>query len=153
MQWTALDLKNLAALFDDLAEAVLNFRIQNADSLTQLQKNQLTMQFGQLQSYSEQLENEALQQAMVDVEGSVTDLQNAAHSAIHALEVISDVQKAITIAAAAVGVAFAILTPTPGSIAGSLNTLVQSVSQALAAPAAGGGAAPAAAPPAPGGNL
>jgi hypothetical protein len=137
MQWTALDLKNLAALFDDLADAVLNFRIQNAASLTQLQKNQLTMQFGQLQSYGEQFENEALKIATTDIAGSVTALQNGTHEAIHALTVISDVQKAITIAAAAVGVGFAILSPTPGSIAGSLNTLVQSVSQALA-PSAGG---------------
>lgn len=136
MQWTALDLKNLGALFEDLAEATLNFRIQNAGSLTQLQKNQLTMQFGQLQSYSEQIENEALAVATTEIQGSVKTLQNGAHSAIHALTVIADVQKAISIAAAAVGVGFAILTPTPGSIVGSINTLVQSVSQALA-PAAG----------------
>ncbi|MDR3676716.1 MAG: IPT/TIG domain-containing protein [Acidobacteriota bacterium] len=114
----------------------MNFRIQNASSLTQLQKNQLTMQFGQLQSYSEQLEDEALAVATTEIQGSVMTLQNGAHSAIHALTVIADVQKAICIATAAVGVGFAILTPTPGSIVGSINTLVQTVSQALA-PAAG----------------
>src|SRR5271170_6821199 len=111
MQWTPLDLKNLAALFDDLADAVLDFRNQNGSTLTQLQKNQLTAQFGQLVSYGEQLENEALQGALVDIDGAVADLQNAAHDATHALEVISDVQKVITIAVAAVGVGAAIMAP------------------------------------------
>ena len=42
MKWTALDLKNLAALFDHTADAVLNFRIQNRNTLTPLQKERLT---------------------------------------------------------------------------------------------------------------
>jgi len=124
MQWTALDLKNTAALFDDLADAALNFRILNRGSLTQLEKKQWTMQFGQLQSYGEQLENEALKNAMVNIEGSVTDLQNAAHDATRALKVMSDVQKAAGIVAAAVGLGFAIFNPTPGAIAGAVSTLV-----------------------------
>ncbi|MGA8027954.1 MAG: hypothetical protein WB992_12500 [Bryobacteraceae bacterium] len=129
MPWTALDLKNLAALFDDLADAVLKFRQQNADSLTQLQKTQLTIQFGQLVSYGEQLENQALQNALLDIDAAVTDLQKATHDATHALKVISDVQKAIDIAVAAVGLGAAILDPTPGTIACSVNTLVQAIAK------------------------
>jgi hypothetical protein len=139
MRWTELDLKNLAALFDDMADAVLNFRIQNGNTLTQPQKDQLTAQFGQLVSYGEQLENEALQTALLDVDGAVIDLQNAAHDATHALQVISDVQMAITIAVAAVGLGAAIMNPTPGTIASSVNTLVQAVQSANAKPADGGG--------------
>lgn len=138
MQWTALDLKNMAALFDDIADAVLDFRNQNSDTLTQLQKNALTAQFGQLVSYGEQLENEALENALVDIDGAVTDLQNAAHDAIHALQVITDVQKAISIAVAAVGLGVAIMSPTPGTISSSLNTLVQAIQQAAAPPPNGG---------------
>jgi hypothetical protein len=134
MQWTSLDLKNLAALFDDIADAVLNFRIQNGSTLTQLQKNQLTTEYGQLVSYGEQLENEALQNALVNIDSAVTDLQNAAHDATHALEVVSDVQKAIAIAVAAVGVGAALLNPTPGTIASSANTLVQAIQQANTKP-------------------
>jgi hypothetical protein len=137
MQWTPLDLKNLAALFDDMADAVLDFRNQNGSKLTQLQKNQLTAQFGQLVSYGEQLENEALQGALLDIDGAVADLQNAAHDATQALQVISDVQKVITIAVAAVGVGAAIMDPTPGTIASSLGTLVQAIQQANAKPAGG----------------
>jgi hypothetical protein len=129
MQWTALDLKNMAAIFDDIADAVLAFRDQNASTLTQLQKNQLTAEFGQLVSYGEQLENEALRNALVNIDGAVVDLQSAAHDAANAIKVISDVQNAITIAVAAVGLGVAILSPTPGTIASSVDTLVQAIQQ------------------------
>jgi hypothetical protein len=143
MQWTALDLKNLAALFDDVADALWSFRIQNASALTQADKDLITTRYGQLVSYGEQLENKAVQSALSDIDGDVAALQNATHDATHALQVTSDVQKAIGIAVAAVGLGAAILNPTPGTIAGSLSTLVQSVKSAAAKPdpdAAGSGA-------------
>ncbi|MGO9518479.1 MAG: hypothetical protein ACLPND_15685 [Candidatus Korobacteraceae bacterium] len=135
MQWTALDLKNLAAIFDDMADAVLAFRKQNSDTMTPEQKNQLTELFGQLVLAGEQLENQALQNALLDIQSSVTDLQNAAHEATHALQVITDVQNVICIAVAAVGVGAAIMKPTPGTLANSIGTLVQAVKQAAAKPA------------------
>jgi len=139
MKWTALDLKNLAALFDDMADAVLNFRIQNRNTLTSAQKGRLTKEFGQLVSCGEQLENMALQQALVDIDGDVTDLQTATHDATHALEVISDVQKAITITVAAVALGEAIMKPNPGAVASSFDTLVQAIKQASAKPIDGDG--------------
>jgi hypothetical protein len=137
MQWTALDLKNLAVLFDDMADAVWNFRIQNGNALTLVQKNQLTGQFGELVTYGEELENEALQSALFEIDAAVVDLQNAAHDATHALQVISDVQKVVTIAVAAVGLGAAILDPSPGTVASSVSTLVQAVQQANAKPTDG----------------
>jgi hypothetical protein len=137
MQWTALDLKNLAAIFDDMADAVLAFRKQNSDTLTPEQKNQLTSLFGQLVLAGEQLENQALQTALVDIQSSVTNLQNAAHEATHALQVITDVQNVISIAVAAVGVGAAIMNPTPGTLANSIDTLVQAIKQSTAKPAGG----------------
>jgi hypothetical protein len=139
MKWTALDLKNLAALFDDMADAVLNFRIENRNTLTSAQKERLTKEFGQLVSCGEQLENMALQQALVDIDGAVTDLQTVTHDATHALEVISDVQKAITITVAAAALGEAIMKPTPGALASSFDTLVQAVKQASAKPVDGDG--------------
>ena len=135
MQWTALDLRNLAAIFDDMADAVLAFRKQNSDTLTPEQKNQLTSLFGQLVLAGEQLENQALQTALVDIQSSVTDLQHAAHEATHALQVITDVQNVIAIAVAAVAVGAAIMNPTPGTLANSIGTLVQAIKQATAKPA------------------
>jgi len=135
MQWTALDLKNLAAIFDDMADAVMAFRKQNSDTLTPEQKKQLTMLFGELVVAGEQLENQALQTALVDIQSSVTDLQNAAHEATHALQVITNVQNVISVAVAAVGVGAAIMNPTPGTLANSIGTLVQAIKQAAAKPA------------------
>ena len=137
MKWTALDLKNLAALFDDTADAVLNFRIQNRNTLTPLQKERSTVELGQLVSCGEQLENLALQEALVEIDGAVADLQSATHDATYTLQVISDVQKAITIAVAMVGMGEAMMKPTPGTVASSFNTLVQAINQANAKPAAG----------------
>ena len=137
MKWTALDLKNLASIFDDVADAVLNFRIQNKNTLTQQQKDRLTAEFGHLVSCGEQLENMAVQNALLDIDGAVTELQHATHNATQALEVISDVQKVITIAVAVVGLGEAILKPTPGTVASSFSTLVQAIKQATAKPAAG----------------
>jgi len=130
MQWTSLDLKNMASILDDVADAVLTFRNQNAGNLTQLQKNQLTAQFGQLVSLGEQLENEALENALVDIDGDVTDLQNATHDATRALQTITKVQNAINIAVAVAALGVAILNPSPGGIAHSVDTLVQAIQQA-----------------------
>ncbi|MGA3010091.1 MAG: hypothetical protein ABSD72_07495 [Terracidiphilus sp.] len=141
MQWSPLDLKNLAAVFDDMADQVLNFRVQNGGALSQAQKNQLTELFGQLDSQGEELENEALKGALVDIDASVVNLQNATHDAKSALKTITNVQNAISIAVAAVGLGAALLNPTPGSIAGSLDTLVQAIKTANTKPATDPGAA------------
>jgi hypothetical protein len=60
---------------------------------------------------------------------SIGDLQSAAHQAAHALQAISDVQKVIAIAVAAVGMGAAIVDPTPGTVASSVNALVQAIQQ------------------------
>ena len=135
MDWTPLDLKNLAALFDDLADAALNYRRQNGSNLSDAQKRQLTTQFGQLISCAETLEHMAVSGALSDVGTDVKDLQSASHDAIQALQTVANVQKAISIAVAAVAVGAAIVAPAPGTIAAALGLLVKTVKEASAAPA------------------
>jgi hypothetical protein len=137
MQWTPLDLKNLAAIYDDMANAVLNYRIQNGMKLDQPSRDQLTTIAGKLMSYGDEFENAALAGALQNVGIAVTDLQTAAHDATDALKNITNLQKAITIAIAAVGVGAAFFDPNPATIAGSVSTLVQAVAQPtpVAAPA------------------
>ena len=132
MDWTPLDLKNLAALFDDMADAVLGYRRQNGAALSDTQKRQLTTQFGQLISYSETLEHMAVSGALSGVGTDVKDLQSASHDAIQALQTIANVQKAISIAVAAVAVGAAIVAPAPGTMAAALATLVKTVKEASA---------------------
>jgi hypothetical protein len=139
MQWTALDLKNLAAAVDDTAYAVMDLRNRNAATSTQEEKDRLTTLFGQLVSAGEEIENKALQAAEVDIEGAVADLQNGVHDANHALKVIANVQKGVTIGVAVFGLASSILHPTPGGIASSLNTLVGAIASASTTAATGGG--------------
>ena len=139
MQWTALDLKNLAAAVDDTADAVMDLRNRNAATSTQEEKDRLTTLFGQLVSAGEEIENKALKAAEVDIEGAVADLQNGVHDANHALKVIANVQKGVTIGVAVFGLASSILHPTPGGIASSLNTLVGAIASASTTAATGGG--------------
>jgi len=135
MDWTPLDLKNLAALFDDLADAVLSYRRQNGAALNDAQKRQLTTQFGQLISHAETLEDMAVSGALSDVGTDVKDLQSASHDAIQALQTVANVQKAIAIAVAAVAVGAAIVAPTPSTIGPRLGILVKTVKDVSALPA------------------
>jgi hypothetical protein len=132
MDWTPLDLKNLAALFDDMADALLAFRKQNGDNLSPTAKRQLTTDFGLLIAAGESLEHLAVAGALKDVDSDVKDLQSATHDAIAALQTITDVQKAMSIAVAAVALAAAIAAPSPGTIAGALGVLVNGVKDAIA---------------------
>jgi len=134
MDWTPLDLKNLAALFDDLADAVLSYRRLHGAALSDAQKRQLTTQFGQLISRAETLEEMAVSGALSDVGTDVKDLQSASHDAIQALQTVANVQKAIAIAVAAVAVGAAIVAPSPSTIGPALGLLVKTVKDANALP-------------------
>ena len=135
MDWTPLDLKNLAALFNDMADAVLAYRKQNGATLSDAETLQLTTQFGQLISSAETMEHLAVAGVLPGIATDVKDLQSASHGAIAALKTISDVQKIVTIAIAAVALGAAIAAPTPGTIAAALSVLVQGVTDATAPPA------------------
>jgi hypothetical protein len=134
VDWTPLDLKNLAALFDDMADAVLGYRRQNGPKLSDAQKRQLTSQFGQLISCAETLEHMAVSGALSGVGTDIKDLQSASHDAIQALQTIANVQKAISIAVAAVAVGAAIVAPSPGTIGPALGLLVKAVKDGGAPP-------------------
>jgi len=140
MDWTPLDLKNLAALFDDIADGILALRRQQGDLISTAKKSELTMQFSSLISLGEDLENMALQGALSDVGTDIKDLQSASHDAIQALQNIDNVQKAISIAVAAIAVGVAVVAALPGPIALSLVALVKSVHDTPAEVAASPGA-------------
>jgi hypothetical protein len=127
MDWTPLDLKNQAALFDDMADAVLAYRMKYAATLSDDQKSDLTTQFGELISAAEKLEEMAVAGALANIGTDVKDLQNATHDAIAAVETVANVQRALSIAVAAAALGVAIATENPGAIATALGTLVSSI--------------------------
>jgi len=130
MKLTALDWRNLSMLYQDLADAVLNYRVANSKTLTLEQKNSLNLAFGQLLNASEGFADQALTQALADIETSVKNLQVAAHDAIEALQALTKLKNVLDIAASAVGLASALLAPTPGTVTSALTGLVQAVQQA-----------------------
>jgi hypothetical protein len=130
MKISALDWRNLSAIFQDLADATLDYRVTNSATLTLDQKDSLNATFGQLLNYSESFADMALKQALSDIEVSVQNIQKSTHDAIDAVHAVNTLQRVLDITMAAVGVAAAMLAPTPGSIASSLSCLVQTVQQA-----------------------
>ena len=130
MKISALDWRNLSALYQDLADATLAYRIANSKSLTIDQKNSLNLHFGRLLNASESFADEALKQAMSDIDASVESIQTSAHDAIAAIHSVNEVKNVLDITVAAIGLSAAMLSPTPGTIATALDGLVQALGQA-----------------------
>ena len=124
---SALDWRNLSVLYQDLADAFLNYRVANSKTLSLEQKNSLNLAFGQLMNASESFADQALSQALVDIDASVNNLQTAAHDAIDALRALAKLKCVLDIAVAAIGLATALLAPTPGTVTSALSGLVQAV--------------------------
>jgi hypothetical protein len=134
MKLSALDWRNLSMLYQDLASAVLRYRISNSKTLSLEEKNSLNLAFGQLLNSSETFANEALSQALVDIDASVKNLQVVAHDAIEAVQSLAKLKAVLDIATSAVGLASALLAPTPGTIATALSGMVTAI-QAAKTPA------------------
>lgn len=130
MKLSALDWRNLSMLYQDLANAVLRYRVTNSKTLSLEEKDSLNLAFGQLLNASETFANEALSQALVDIEASVKNLQVVTHDAIEAVQSLAKLKSVLDIAASAVGLATALLAPTPGTVATALSGLVTSVQAA-----------------------
>lgn len=133
MKLSALDWRNLSMLYQDLASAVLRYRIANSKTLSLDEKNSLNLAFGQLLNASETFANEALSQALVDIDASVKNLQVVAHDAIEAVQSLAKLKSVLDIAASAVGLATALLAPTPGTVTTALSGLVTAVQAAKGA--------------------
>ncbi len=130
MKLSALDWRNISMLYQDLADAVLNYRVANSKTLSLEEKNSLNLAFGQLLNASESFADQALKQALGDIETSVKNLQVAAHDAIEALQALTKLKCVLDIATSAVGLASALLAPTPGTVGSALSGLVSAVQAA-----------------------
>jgi hypothetical protein len=141
MKISALDWRNLSMLYQDLADAVLNYRVANSKVLSLAEKDSLNLAFGQLLNASETFADQALSQALVDIEASVKNLQVVAHDAIEAVQALAKLKCVLDIAASAVTLASALLAPTPGTVTSALSGLVIAVQAAKSLPANQGSAA------------
>ena len=130
MKLSALDWRNLSTLYQNLADAVLDYRISNSATLTLDQKNSLNVAFGELLTASESFANQALQQATADIGASVQAIQESTHDAIAAIRSITVLKNVLDISVAAIGLATAMLAPTPGTVASALGCLVDAVQEA-----------------------
>ncbi len=130
MKLSALDWRNLSTLYQNLADTVLDYRVSNSATLTLEQKNALNVAFGELLTSSESFANQALQQATSDIGASVQAIQASTHDAISAIHSITVLKNVLDISVAAIGLATAMLAPTPGTVANALGCLVDAVHDA-----------------------
>jgi hypothetical protein len=129
MKLSALDWRNLSTLYQDLADAVLNYRISNSTTLTLDQKNSLNVAFGELLTSSETFANQALQQATFDIDASIKNIQASTHDAISAIRSVTVLKNVLDISIAAIGLATTMLAPTPGTVATALGHLVAAIQE------------------------
>ena len=79
---------------------------------------------------ADDLMDRAMAEALKDLSVSVEGLQDAVKQARHSLAVISDVTKVLTVAAASVNMAAAIMHPTPAGVSMALNNLITATKNA-----------------------
>ncbi len=141
MNLSAGDLSNLSHELSTLARALADWGTTNPIN-DPGQQGRLDAFVARLVEDSDNLENDAVTAALATVQASATDLVSATQQAKHALTVIHDVEKALAIAGAAVGLGAALLggAPTAAAISAAANGIVQAASQPAVAPASGAGA-------------
>ncbi|HEY1217541.1 MAG: hypothetical protein ABSE42_01575 [Bryobacteraceae bacterium] len=135
---TAQELKDLASNYGNLAHALVDHRSTYPLS-TDAEREAFDSKVGDLLKTQDDLMNQSLEQASIDVGTSVDALQDATKTAAAAVQGADTLTKALSIAAAAVGLGAAILNPTPGTVVGALDTLVQAIQKATAKPAGAAG--------------
>jgi hypothetical protein len=133
---TAQELKDLAALLQLLAKALVEFR--TAHPLTNdEERRDFNTALGNIQKTAEAMMNQALDHATSDIGTSVAALQDETKKAAAAVKNAKTLADALAIAGAAFSLGAALLHPTPSTVVGALDNLGQAIQKAAATPAAG----------------
>lgn len=133
------DLKVLGDAYSNFASALVDWRAANPISDPTL-STQFDQMVAGMVAKSDKLGEAALTAALAAIQTSVDDLKGATQKAQHALTVIKDVTKALSIGEAVIGLGAALLAPTvtAASVASGLDCVSQAVQKATApAPASG----------------
>jgi myo-inositol-1-phosphate synthase len=139
MMMTAQERKDLSSNYTSMAHSLVDQR-KTHPLETDAERIQFDSRLGDLLKAADDLMNQSVEQASIDIGTSVQALQHTTKTAADALSRVDTMAKALAIAAAAIGLGAAILNPTPASVAGALGTLAEAVQKATAKPAAAAGA-------------
>jgi len=126
MGLTAADLKTLSQDFLDVAQALLDYRALHGIS-DPTERDNFNSAFNQIVVTADNLENQAVTEAIAGISTSVQSLSVGVRSAAAAVKTITDVTRVISIGTAAVGLGTAILNPTPAGVISALSNLVQAI--------------------------
>ncbi|MFY9727074.1 MAG: hypothetical protein WB579_18165 [Bryobacteraceae bacterium] len=137
---TAQEVKDLSSNYRAIADALVDYRTAHPFA-SDAERDMFNRTVGDIRKTAEDLMNEALQLASVDIGASVEGLKDATTKAAAAVKVVDNITKAFSIAGAAIELGATILHPTPGAVVGALDTLVQSIQKAAAKPAGAGSTA------------
>lgn len=122
------DARDLARQFGDLAYAVHVYRIENWKKLKPRERSLLEAFEWNLLSLSSDLVAQAVIVTMQDLHATLKKINDATAKATAVLKTIKDVQKAVTIVAAAAGLAAAIATGNAGAIVSGAQNLASTLS-------------------------
>lgn len=115
----------LAQLFSDLSEALLGYRSDNWDKLTEEQRSTMEALQKGLLHFSYDLTIEAVRQTLDDIAVPVQHISDAKDKMNAAIKKLSDVNKVIGLAAAAIKLGAAIVTGQPAAIGTAIKDAIQ----------------------------
>ncbi len=122
------DARDLARQFGDLSYAVHVYLIENWKKLKPRERSLLEAYQWNLLGLSSDLVAQAVTVTLQDLEATLKKINDATTKARSVLKTIKDVQKAVTIVAAAAGLAAAIATGNAGAIVSGVENLASTLS-------------------------
>jgi hypothetical protein len=117
----------LAKIFKISALTVGNYTVKHWAELTSSQRERLNSMEWSLFNASEDMINLEAQLALDDLEAVLEKIEKATRAATNAIKKIETTKKAISIAAALLTLASAIMSKSPGAILGALKDIVNEV--------------------------
>lgn len=123
---TAADMVQLSKQYGQMADRLQSY-LEIHPEISDEEFQQAEVRIGELLKQAETLSTDALDLAMKNAAIAMAQLQTATVQAVDALKHINQVQRVLTIAGAAVQLGVAVMHPTPGSVLGAVQSLVESI--------------------------
>jgi hypothetical protein len=124
---TAAQALQLAKDYNESADAIGDFRLENWDKLSAEDRLVLGNTGRTLLDHSQDLVTYAVGKILDNTQASLDDIRKATADANQTIKTINDIKKVISIGAALVSLAVAIYTENPSGIAGAVKSVVSAV--------------------------
>ena len=124
MKLTADDALALSKALRDISVALGDYRFDHWDDLTPAQRRLIEDEEWALLADASDVNTKAVGLVLDEAQAGLDALQKSTKTALKAVQTLKDVKRVINVAAAAVGLAAAVLAKDPGAIAKNVKALV-----------------------------